>query len=137
MCNKSDNTSNTSNNRRPLTDEEVKRIANLPILALPYIFANGSKLEGLSVQCAVCGRSLEGADLKGEFVSYNEFSASLDGVAACSDCQVFSPFSMKIRNDGTMLIKAVEGWKESRYAKPVKASILGRIWQLLSGTGGV
>jgi hypothetical protein len=130
------NTSNTSDNRRPLTDKEVKRIATLPVLALPYTFPNGSKLEGLSVQCAVCGKSLEGADLKGEFISYNEFSVALDGYAACSDCQVFSPFSMKVRNDGTLLIKTVAGWKESRYARPAKASFISRIWQLLSGTGG-
>jgi hypothetical protein len=131
----SDNAGNTDNNRRPLTDDEARRIATLPALVLPYVFPNGSRMEGLSVVCAVCGRLLEGADLKGEFVSYNGFSASLDGYSACDGCKVFSPFSAKIRDDGTMLVKTVVGWRESRYAKPMKVSIIGRIWQLIFGSG--
>lgn len=123
------------NSTRPMTEEETRKIVLSPTLALPYVFANGSAMQGLSIACSKCGRHLEGEQLKGEFVAYNDESAALDGFGVCEPCKLINPFNIKVRNDGTMLVKMTDGWKESRYAKAEAPSFLGKIWQLIFGTG--
>ena len=123
------------NSTRSMTDEEVRRVVNSPVLALPYVFANGSAMQGLSIACSKCGQHLEGEQLKGEFVAYNDESAALDGYGVCEACKLINPFNIKVRNDGTMLVKMTDGWRESRYAEAEAPSFLGRLWQLICGTG--
>jgi len=120
-------------NRKKLTEEEVKRIMNLPIPALPYVFENGSVLDGLSVFCCECHKRLEGDDLRGEFIAYSEMAVSLDGYGTCDDCKLFSPISIKARDDGSMLIKTDRGWRESRFAELQKPSIFSKILQIIIG----
>lgn len=123
------------NSTRPMTEEETRKIVLSPTLVLPYVFANGSAMQGLSIACSKCGQHLTGEQLKGEFVVYNEESAALDGFGVCESCKLINPFNLKVRNDGTMLVKMTDGWKESRYAEAEAPSFMGKIWQLICGSG--
>ena len=122
-----------SDNRKKLSQDEAKRIMELPTLALPYVFDNGTVLEELAVFCCGCNKALEGSDLRGDFVAHSKMAVSLDGYGVCDDCKLFSPISVRARDDGSMLVKTDQGWRESRFAELKTPSVASRIWQLIFG----
>ena len=98
---------------RPITDEEARKIEQLPILAnqIPYHFS-GAVIEGLEIPCASCGAALTEMAIRGAFdLSADEKTAHLRGHGVCYSCKTITPFESKFRNNGTCLIKSETGWR--------------------------
>lgn len=121
--------------REDLSEDRAREILNLPVPRLPYYFANGSVLESIDYICNSCRKSIPQEDLRGEFKSYQEFSASLDGYAICEKCKLIMPIAARVRDNGTMLVRGGDNsWTEIRYARRRRNTLLIRLWQLLLGS---
>lgn len=100
-----------------ISEEEFSKITSLPTMAqlLPYVFENGSRIDGMTISCSICEGDVPPEHAHGEIVEYGA-SATLKAHLLCYDCAVISPFECRLRNDGTLLIKGDNSWTEARYA---------------------
>lgn len=120
-----------------LDRDHSAKIMAMPIPLFPYRFNNGFVVEFVDFRCSACGRNIPLEWLRGEFGVYGEMSASLDGYALCEPCKLVMPIALRIRNDGTMLVRSNDNsWEIVRYAEPGFGDhILLWLRRMISGLG--
>ena len=121
--------------RLALEKDLVEKIVAMPVPEFPYRFVNGSVLQSIDFVCSYCGRSIPLDWLRGDFVAYNEMSASLEGYSLCEECELIMPIAVRVRDDGTMLVRCSgHGWQTIQYDQPQVGSVLMfRLKKLLFG----
>lgn len=110
--------------QRSISDEETARIQSYPALStiMPLVFDNGAKVDYLLMVCSCCGADKTPEDIRVD-ATITGISAALNLFSVCYKCTLITPATMRLRDDGTMLVRDPQNiWHESRYAaeKPVE-----------------
>lgn len=116
-----------------VSDSDAERIQVLPKLStfLPINFLNGATLNGLTVSCSGCGCELGSDTIQAE-VDNNGFKAVVRAYGVCIPCRVLTPLEVRLRDDGSMLVKSGTSWSEGFYAAERQIGIMSQIRLLLS-----
>ena len=101
----------------PITPEQLERLNKSTIVSqLPLRYANGFVLTNFIGSCSICLSPIESSDLHGTIVQPFKSVAIVEAVGMCRSCKVFSPFFMRIMDDGTRETFDSKGnWKVERH----------------------
>jgi len=105
--------------RRSISDEEAARIQSCPALStiMPIVFDNGAKVDNLLMACSCCGADKTPEDIRVD-ATITGISAALNLWLVCYKCCLLTPATMRLRDDGTSLVRDPHNfWHEGRYAK--------------------
>lgn len=116
-----------------VSDAEATRIQALPALStfLPFRFENGATVDGLTVNCAACGGEIGSDSIQAE-IDRNNHNISVKAYGVCLPCKVLTPLEVRLRDDGTMILKAGDNWFEGRYAKDHPVGVIAWLKTMMS-----
>lgn len=116
-----------------VSDFEAERIQALPALSsfLPIKFENGSTVDGLAINCALCRAELGSDEMKSE-VTVNKHNIEVKAYGVCYECKTLTPVNVKLRDDGSMLTLSNGYWLPGQYAKDKAVGVLAWIKMVLS-----
>ena len=115
-----------------MTPELAEHIMAVPLINLPWHFANGSCIENLVIICGGCGKEIHKENVRG-IVEATSASAPVailrESYAICYSCRTISPNpEIRFDQDGGLLAKTPDGgWKKGTWGQQKSAGLIAKI----------
>ena len=102
-----------------MNDFEFEEILQKPLVRdqLPITYANGNRIEAISIDCGKCSRDLDANNIRGTISFPNQYVVVLDGHGICTDCIAVTQFECRFDDEGSFLTKYGNFWKRTMVAQ--------------------
>lgn len=99
---------------------------------LPVVFENNVRFDRIDAKCVGCGEAIPAEHLRGTITRPFPSVAIMDAIGYCESCNLLSPVHYRLHSDSRLSGRAKDGRWAQWKMRPIKASILSRVFQWLT-----